>query len=224
MPFTIVVAAAPILGSELVEDVIQPLFELLQPGTGARFADFESWSARDRANHQDLLARLAAHHPVVVLSGDVHYGFTTRLTRTEGGVTTRVAQLTASAAKNIEIKNAAISLFSELAMRLGLERVRETSGFASLSNADRTKLLVAPAGRHDARHGTTPSTCCSAGSRATARRRRPRSPTPVAEAYGLRGARVDVHGRARRRPDARLRRAGGRPAVARVGSSQVAAR
>ena len=82
MPFTIVIAAAPIIGSELVEDVIQPLLDVLKPG-GARFADFESWSAV-RANHQDLLARLAAHHPVVVLSGDVHYGFTTRLTRTEG--------------------------------------------------------------------------------------------------------------------------------------------
>ena len=36
-------------------------------------------------------------------------------------------------------------MFSELAMRLGLERVRETSGFAQLSNADKTKLLSAPA-------------------------------------------------------------------------------
>ena len=77
VPFTIVVAAAPILGSDLVEDVIQPLFDVLLPG-GARFTDFESWSAV-RANHQDLLARLAAHDPVVVLSGDVHYGFTTQL-------------------------------------------------------------------------------------------------------------------------------------------------
>jgi hypothetical protein len=182
VPFTIVVAAAPILGSELVEDVIQPLFEVLVPG-GARFTDFESWSAV-RANHQDLLARLAAHHPVVVLSGDVHYGFTTRLTRTEGGVTTRVAQLTASAAKNVEIKNAAISLFSELIMRLGLERVRETSGFSSLSNVDRTKLLSAPSagsvlpwddtvdvllGRV-AREGASVPTAIA---------------TPVAQAYGL---------------------------------------
>jgi hypothetical protein len=142
VPFTIVVAAAPVLGSDLVEEVIQPLSEVLLPG-GARFTDFEGWSAA-RANHQDLLARLAAHHPVVVLSGDVHYGFTTRLTRTEGGVTTRLVQLTASAAKNTEVKNAAISLFSELIMRLGLERVRETSGFSSLSSVDRTKLLSAP--------------------------------------------------------------------------------
>lgn len=142
VPLTIVVAPAPILGTELVENVIQPLFGVLLPG-GARFTDSESWSAT-RANHQDLLARLAAHHPVVVLSGDVHYGFTTRLTRTEGGATTRVAQLTASAAKNVEIKNAAISMFSELIMRLGLERARNTSGYAALSAADRQKLLAAP--------------------------------------------------------------------------------
>ncbi|MEJ7690778.1 MAG: hypothetical protein WKF76_10310 [Nocardioidaceae bacterium] len=41
--------------------------------------DFESWSAVT-ANHQDLLARLAGHHPTVALSGDVHYGFSTKLT------------------------------------------------------------------------------------------------------------------------------------------------
>ncbi|CAN5259191.1 hypothetical protein BH18ACT12_BH18ACT12_09010 [soil metagenome] len=141
-PFTLVVAAAPILGSDLVENVLQPLFQLIK-SEGARFADYESWSAVS-ANHQDLLSRLAAHHPVVVLSGDVHYGFTARLTRNESGTITRAAQLTASAAKNLEKKNAAISLFSELIMRLGLERVRGTSGFGSLTNADKTKLLSAP--------------------------------------------------------------------------------
>jgi hypothetical protein len=139
---TIVVAPAPILGTDLVEDVIQPLFNVMVP-SGARFTDFESWSAA-RANHQDLLARLAAHHPVVVVSGDVHYGFTTRLIRNEAGVTTRVAQLTASAAKNVEIKNAAISLFSELIMRLGLERARSTSGYDALSPAEKTSLLSPP--------------------------------------------------------------------------------
>jgi hypothetical protein len=182
VPFTILVAAAPILGSELVEDVIQPLFEVLAPG-GARFTDFESWSAV-RANHQDLLARLAAHHPVVVLSGDVHYGFTTRMTRTEGGVTTRAAQLTASAAKNVEIKNAAISLFSELAMRLGLERVRETSGFASISNTDKTKLLTAPPA--GARLAWDDTVDVLLGRIAREGASTPTAmPTPVAEAYGL---------------------------------------
>ena len=218
VPFTIVVAAAPILGTELVEDVIQPLFEVVLPG-GARFADFESWSAV-RANHQDLLARLAAHDPVVVLSGDVHYGFTAKLTRSEGGATTRVAQLTASAAKNVETKNAAISLFSELIMRLGLERARATSGFASLSNADKTKLLQAPRHRRAAglgRHRRRPP-------RPRRTRGRVRADShPHAHRRGLRagGAGLDLRGRARRRPDARLRRAHGRRAVARLGPEQV---
>jgi hypothetical protein len=181
-PFTIVVAAAPILGSELVEHVIQPLFDVLKPD-GARFTDFESWSAV-RANHQDLLARLAAHHPVVVLSGDVHYGFTTRLTRTEGNVTTKVAQLTASAAKNVEIKNAAIGLFSELIMRLGLERSRETSGFASLSAADRTKLLSAPPAGTSLAWDETVDVLLGRVAREGASK--PTAiPTPVAEAYHL---------------------------------------
>ena len=175
-----------------------------------------------RANHQDLLARLAAHHPVVVLSGDVHYGFTTRLTRTEGGVTTRVAQLTASAAKNIEIKNAAISLFSELAMRLGLERVRETSGFASLSNADRTKLLDAPpAGARLAWDDTVDvllgRVAREGASTPTA------MPTPVAEAYGLPAPGWTYVVEPVDDPMNDLRRAGRRPAVARLGSGQVAA-
>jgi hypothetical protein len=185
VPFTILVAASPVLGSDLVEHVIQPLLNVLMANgaRGARFADFESWSAIP-ANHQDLLARVAAHHPVVILSGDVHYGFTARMTRTEGSVTTRAAQLTASAAKNTEIKNAAISLFSELIMRLGLERVREASGFASLSSADQKKLLKAPpAGAtlpwdditdillgRVAREGASAPTVME---------------TPVAEAYGL---------------------------------------
>jgi len=185
VPFTLVVAASPILGSDLVERVIQPLVNILlaNGARGARFADFESWSTVP-ANHQDLLARIAAHHPVVILSGDVHYGYTSRMTRSEGGVTTRAAQLTASAAKNTEIKNAAISLFSELAMRLGLERARDASGFASLSTANQQKLLTAPAagttlpwdditdvllGRV-AREGTSAPTVMA---------------TPVAQAYGL---------------------------------------
>ncbi len=183
VPFTVIVAAAPVLGSDLVENVLQPLFQLIQPDTGARFADYESWSGVT-ANHQDLLARIAAHHPAVLLSGDVHYGFTSKLTRTEGGVETRAAQLTASAAKNLEAKNTAISMFSELAMRLGLERVRETSGFAQLSNADKTKLLSAPApgstlAWDDARDVLLGRVARDGVSKPAA------IPTPVAEAYGL---------------------------------------
>jgi hypothetical protein len=179
---TLVVAAAPILGTELIERILQPAIELLLPG-GARYADFESWSAVT-ANHQVLLARLAAHHPAVVLSGDVHYGFSSALTRLEAGRTTRLAQFTSSAAKNLETKNSAIGMFSELIMRLGIERSRATSGYASLSNADRNKLLAPPPagsvlawddtvdvllGRVARERTATPTTIA----------------TPVATAYGL---------------------------------------
>jgi hypothetical protein len=140
-PVTVIVAAAPILGTELIERILQPLIDLVVPD-GARFADYESWSTIP-ANHQDLLSRLAAHHPTVVLSGDVHYGFSSLLTRVEAGVTTRLAQFTSSAAKNLEAKNSAIGMFSELIMRLGIERIRPKSGFANLSAADRA-LLLAP--------------------------------------------------------------------------------
>jgi hypothetical protein len=141
-PVTVVVAAAPVLGTELIERLLQPLLDQVLPD-GARFADFESWSAVT-ANHQDLLARLAAHHPVVVLSGDVHYGFSCLLTRVEAGRTTKVGQFTSSAAKNLEGKNSAIGMFSELIMRLGIERSRSTSGYTSLSAADQAKLLAPP--------------------------------------------------------------------------------
>lgn len=142
VPLTIVVAPAPVLGAELVEDFIQPLASFLLPD-GAAYVDFESWSAV-RANHQDLLSRLSAYHPVVVLSGDVHYGFTAKLARDQSGATTKIAQLTASAAKNVEVKNGAIGLFSELIMRLGLERSRVVSGYKSLKPSDRAKLTVPP--------------------------------------------------------------------------------
>lgn len=180
-PVTIVVAAAPIFGSDIVEDVIQPTADLL-PG-GGEFADFESWSAV-RANHQDLLERLARHHPVVVLSGDVHYGFTARMTRTENGATTRVAQLTGSAAKNTEIKNAAISMFSELIMRLGLERARTVAGYAALDAVEQEKLHVPPpAGTalawDDAVDVLLGRVAREATSEPTA------MPAPVATAYGL---------------------------------------
>lgn len=141
-PVTVVVAASPILGTELIERILQPLIDLVVP-EGARFADYESWSTIP-ANHQDLLRRLSAHHPVVVLSGDVHYGFSCVLTRVEAGLTSRIAQFTSSAAKNLEAKNSAIGMFSELIMRLGIERSRPTSGFANLSAADRALLLAPP--------------------------------------------------------------------------------
>lgn len=182
-PLTIVVAASPILGTYVYEDVIQPLLRVLQGQSGVRRGDNEPWSTVP-AHFQDLLSRLAAHHPVLVLSGDVHYGYTSSATRTEGGQTTRVAQFTSSGAKNFTFKHSALGQYGELGLRLGLERVRSFAGYTALSAADRQRLVGAPpAGTalawddlgevidgRAARDGASAPTAL---------------PTPIATAYGL---------------------------------------
>ncbi|ONH60007.1 hypothetical protein CcI49_15010 [Frankia sp. CcI49] len=143
VPLTFVVAPAPILGTHLVEHLIQPAASLI-PG-GSIFADFESWSAAT-ANHQELLRRLTALGPLVMLSGDVHFSGTAALTYTRAGTTTRAAQITSSAARNAEVKTMVLHLFGDLAMRLGLERHRAFNGYANLGLPQRAQLATPPPG------------------------------------------------------------------------------
>ena len=139
-PATLVVGPSPTFGTHIIEHVIQPASSLL-PG-GSVYSDYESWSAAP-ANHQDLIARLAAYGPTVVLSGDVHYGFTGRVTYTGAAGTAHLAQLTSSGAKNADAKTMALHLFGELAMKVGIERARRFVGFAALGAAAQA-LLAAP--------------------------------------------------------------------------------
>ena len=139
-PATLVVCPSPAFGTHIIEHVIQPASSLL-PG-GSVYSDFESWSA-NTASHQDLIARLAAYQPAVVLSGDVHYGFTGRVSFSGPAGTARFAQFTSSAAKNADAKTMALHLFGELAMKVGIERARPFVGFAALS-AGQQALLAAP--------------------------------------------------------------------------------
>ena len=131
-----------------------------------------------------MLARLAAHHPAAVLSGDVHYGFTSALTRVEDGATTRLAQFTSSAAKNLETKNSVIGMFSELIMRLGIERTRETSGYADLSSTDQDRLLAPPPAGSVLAWDDTVDVLLGRAARARAQTPTVMA-TPVATAYGL---------------------------------------
>jgi hypothetical protein len=114
-----VVAPAPVVGNPLVESIQ----ELVAVGPYATFVgDREMWELH-RGTYEALLARLAARGApgadgrrqsrVVLLSGDVHYGFTTRL-QYWGDRPFRdlapeasdlvAAQLTSSACKNEESK------------------------------------------------------------------------------------------------------------------------
>jgi hypothetical protein len=140
-PVTLLVAPSPAFGTHIVEHVIQPAASLL-PG-GSIYTDFESWSGAT-ANHQDLLARLAAYEPVVVLSGDVHYGFTGAIAYERGGSTARVVQLTCSAAKNADAKTMVLHLLGEFAMKVGIERPRRFTGFNALTAAQKTQLASPP--------------------------------------------------------------------------------
>jgi hypothetical protein len=66
-PVTVVIAQTPVLGVELVERV--------QTISLNNYAfDREAWSL-DRVTYQELLRALAPLRRVVILSGDVHYGF-----------------------------------------------------------------------------------------------------------------------------------------------------
>lgn len=138
---TLVVAPSPVLGTHVIEHVIQPLVSLL-PG-GSEYADFESWPAVP-ANHQELLRRLAPYAPLVLLGGDVHYSTTAELNYTRAGTTIRGAGVTSSASKNADAKTMALHLFGDLAMRLGIERSRRFVGFTALSAAQRAQLAGPP--------------------------------------------------------------------------------
>ena len=140
-PLTVVVTPSPAFGTHIIEHVLQPAASLL-PG-GAAFVDYESWSGAT-PNHQDLIARFAAYQPVVVLSGDVHYGFTGRITNERGGAASRFAQLTASAAQNAENKTMVLHLLGDFATKAGIERPRRFAGFAALSAAQRASLVTPP--------------------------------------------------------------------------------
>jgi hypothetical protein len=138
---TLVVAPSPVLGTHLIEHVIQPLASLL-PG-GSEFSDFESWSAATR-NHQELLRLLTAYAPLVLLSGDVHYSVTASLDYQRGATTAKAVGVTSSSAKNAETKTLALHLFGDFAMRVGIERPRRFVGFNALSAAQRAQLASPP--------------------------------------------------------------------------------
>ncbi|MFC5142932.1 hypothetical protein ACFPK1_32245 [Actinomycetospora rhizophila] len=138
---TVVIAPSPVLGTHVIEHVLQPAVNLL-PG-GSVYADFESWPAAP-AQHQELLRRVAAQGPTVILSGDVHYSGTAGLEYVRGPVTTTAAQVTSSAAKNADTKTMMLHLFGDLAMRLGIERTRTVDGYTALSAAQQAALVSPP--------------------------------------------------------------------------------
>lgn len=133
LDFTLLLVSTPVLGPELFERIALPMliatndskrkysdFERQEAGSpssteelahmrtrGALEMDLETWSANEGGQHA-LLNRLVAHHPVVMLGGDVHHGDTSFMDfwkRDRNGSPAeperaRFVQLTSSAARN----------------------------------------------------------------------------------------------------------------------------
>jgi hypothetical protein len=117
---TFVISAAPVFGPDIVEQLAWPLAQSLTDainrGQGLEANDFqaenigsekydaEGWSSNDQAR-EDLLARLATYPAVVMLGGDVHFGYTAVLdyyanTKDKTKVS-RIVQLTSSPFRNV---------------------------------------------------------------------------------------------------------------------------
>jgi hypothetical protein len=93
-----VISPAPVTGHPLVEETLQPLMAAAE---GSRAADYETWG-RNRKNFEAFMHRLGAFGRVVLLSGDVHYGYTNHTAYFGAAPQTpaRFVQLCSSAAKN----------------------------------------------------------------------------------------------------------------------------
>jgi len=93
----LVVSPAPVLGLRLLEECVQPIVAELQDVFAA---DLEAWKANEKG-FQRLLRALSQGRKVVLLSGDVHYGFTASCEFFDAAGSSAVyAQLTSSALKN----------------------------------------------------------------------------------------------------------------------------
>lgn len=142
---TLLVAPAPVLGLHVIEHVIQPLLGLTEGGPAA--FDFESWTAW-RPGFEYLLARLNAWRRVVVLSGDVHFGFTSTLAYEVAGApqATSAVQFTAGGAKHSVSLTLLLQLLGDAATKLGLIRTRTFRGYSVLTQAQRDSLESVPSG------------------------------------------------------------------------------
>ncbi|MEZ5042476.1 MAG: hypothetical protein R2828_21425 [Saprospiraceae bacterium] len=165
-PFVFVVSPAPVLGLSSFEELIQPAAASVMglaskapnPGLigGLLEFDYEAWGFQTAA-FEGLLDRLNTYEKVILLSGDVHYGFSAYLDYWKGSAaspSSRIIQLTASACKNMWLDN--IHLFKSGIIQRILtgfggklekvgwkDKVLTTSGVVSARNRLRLKKATA---------------------------------------------------------------------------------
>ncbi len=167
-PFVFVISPVPVLGLVGMEELVQPVASAVKgifsgdnkddPGiqAGRVKFDFEAWSFNTEA-YERLLDRLNNFGKVIILSGDVHYGFSAVLDYWKGDAaepTSRMVQLTSSSLKNMKFPHGEI-LESGMAQRLlsGFEnkiekvgwkdKILTTDGAVSARNRQRLRKTTA---------------------------------------------------------------------------------
>ncbi|MDX1940936.1 MAG: hypothetical protein SFU99_10325 [Saprospiraceae bacterium] len=166
-PFTIVVSPAPVLGLSSFEELIQPaaaaVFGLSSSSTdnpgiigGLLKFDYEAWGFNVAA-FERFLARLNTYKKVILLSGDVHYGFSSVMDYWKDNSSTptsRIMQLTSSSLKNMWLENIEIFKSGFVQKLLAgfdgrLEKVgwnnKNLSTTGNISARNRTRLRKNPA-------------------------------------------------------------------------------
>jgi hypothetical protein len=130
----------------VIEHVLQPLLGLREGGPAA--FDYESWTAWQPA-FENLLGRIDQWRRVVILSGDVHFGFTNTLSYENPPGTAqpgRGVQFVSSGAKHSVSLTLLLHLLGDAATKLGVIRTRTFHGYAQLTQGQRDALESVPAG------------------------------------------------------------------------------
>lgn len=113
----LVVAAAPVAGLPLVEHLVQPAAGFISP----ELADLDGWSGHTES-WMLLVQRLSTFDRPIVLSGDVHYGYTRTLRLDDDGPT--IAQFTCSALRKGDVLTVGLHWLGEGLIQIGAIRGR----------------------------------------------------------------------------------------------------
>lgn len=139
----LLITPAPVLGLHLIEHYLQPAAALI-PGKEAA-VDYESWTAFG-PSFDKLLQRMENYTQVIILSGDVHYGYGKRLEyeRPVGTQKFIGTQFTASSARNPDALTIALHVLGDLTQKLGIVRTRSFDGYSQLTQVQINALAQPP--------------------------------------------------------------------------------
>lgn len=146
---TVIAFPVPIWNLNVLEHIAQPLLGLSKAKEKQYDLD-TNWGIYATA-YDNLISRIAAYTPAVILTGDIHMGFTKRVTFNENGTQGIIAEFTSSAAKNANAQTAIVHMLGETATQLGLVRSRtfERYDYDAFFLNDNLNLNVIPQGTED---------------------------------------------------------------------------